>query len=118
MATKEEVRVFLNSFKEKLKIWGILFLNRPKNIQSLADLEINQSQALEAVSKLEVLDYSEGPTEEVVFQGSDMWVFGKTLKGQEIYIKITMGQAGNKVLCISFHIADHPMQYPLKIKEL
>jgi hypothetical protein len=80
----------------------------------LADLEINQSQALEVVKKLEVLDYSEGPIEEVVYQGADMWVFGKVVKGKEFYIKITMGQQGIQVLCISFHIADHPMQYPLK----
>jgi hypothetical protein len=80
----------------------------------LADLEINQSQALEVVKKLEVLDYAEGPIDETVFQGADMWVFGKVVKGKEVYIKITMGQQGMQVLCISFHIADHPMQYPLK----
>ena len=43
-----------------------------------------------------------------------MWIFGKDVKGKEIYIKITMGSFGNSVICISFHIAEYEMQYPLK----
>jgi hypothetical protein len=42
-----------------------------------------------------------------------MWVFGKDVKGQEVYIKITLGK-GSSALCISFHIAEHPMNYPFK----
>ena len=43
----------------------------------------------------------------------EMWVFGKDVKGQEVYIKITLGK-GASALCISFHIAEHPMNYPFK----
>ena len=41
MAEQSEVEFFLDSFKLKLSIWGLLFrANRPKNAQTLADLEI------------------------------------------------------------------------------
>ena len=53
MATKEEVQRFLNQMKEKINVFGI------------------------------------------------------------IYIKITLGK-GASALCISFHIAEHPMNYPFK----
>ena len=43
-----------------------------------------------------------------------MWVFGKDVKGREIYIKIALGRKNSSTVCISFHIAEHPMIYPLK----
>jgi len=43
-----------------------------------------------------------------------MWVFGKMVRGTEVYIKITMGTFNNSVICISFHLAEHPLKYPLK----
>jgi len=30
------------------------------------------------------------------------------------FIKITLGIEGSSVICISFHLAEHKMQYPLK----
>jgi hypothetical protein len=43
-----------------------------------------------------------------------MWVFGKNVKEKEVYIKITMGAMGGSVICISFHLAQHKIEYPLK----
>jgi hypothetical protein len=43
-----------------------------------------------------------------------MWVFGKDVKKNEVYIKITMGFAGGSVICISFHTAEYPIRYPFK----
>lgn len=63
---------------------------------------------------LEVKDYSKGPMEEKLYGGADMWVFGKTVKKKEVYIKITIGAMSNSVICISFHLAQHKMNYPLK----
>lgn len=56
----------------------------------------------------------EGPLEETQYGGSQMWVFGKTFRGKEIYIKITLGRPNTSVLCISFHIAEHKMNYQFK----
>lgn len=59
-------------------------------------------------------DFKEGPVKEELNRGADMWVFGKTIKKREVYIKITMGTIGSSVICISFHLAQHKMNYPFK----
>ncbi|SFD02485.1 hypothetical protein SAMN05518672_10196 [Chitinophaga sp. CF118] len=66
------------------------------------------------MNELKVTDYSEGPKTENLYGGADMWVFGKKIKEHEVYIKITLGVGGAQVICISFHIAESPMKYPLK----
>jgi fatty acid/phospholipid biosynthesis enzyme len=115
MATKQDVERFLNEFHEKMKIWDIFFRDeRGKNTQTLADLEIRPADRVKIIREISAIDYSEGPLEERLYQGSSMWVFGKEVKSKEVYIKITMGAAGSGVLCISFHIADRPMNFPFK----
>ena len=43
-----------------------------------------------------------------------MWVFGPLYKNIEIYVKISMGKENNRVICISFHLAESKMNYPFK----
>jgi len=115
MATKTEVEQFLRQFKVKLNVFGILFLdNRSKNAQSLLDLGITQLERLEIVKSIEVSDYKEGPVMDTLNHFGEMWVFGKDVKGQEVYIKISMGQPNSNTICISFHIAESPIHYPFK----
>lgn len=118
MADKHEIVLFLREFKQKISTYcGVIYLNsRPKNIQTLADLEIMPGKRDEVLNKLEVINYSEGPVKDQFGFGGDMWIFGYELKGNEIYIKITLGKPGRKVVCISFHISEHPMVYPFKEK--
>jgi hypothetical protein len=118
MTSKADVIAFLKGFKEKLAFWDVLFSNRTKNMQTLADLEISQSKAKEYLTELKTEEYSDGPMTDIVYQGADMWVFGKQIQAKEIYIKVTMGQESDRVVCVSFHFAEHPMNYPLKMKEL
>lgn len=80
----------------------------------MIDLELRPIERKAILETLEYKDYSEGPLEEKLYGGADMWVFGKTIKKREVYIKITMGAMGCSVICISFHLAQHKMQYPLK----
>jgi len=115
MASADDIQLFLQDFKTKLGIWGVIYRDdRGKNAQSLLDLEITPDFRDNVLKELEVTDYSEGPKLEALYGGSDMWVFGKSIKGQEVYIKITLGFAGREVICISFHVLQHPMKYPLK----
>lgn len=115
MATKQEVTAFLDGFHQKLGIWNILYRDdRGKNTQALADLEITPAHRDRVIKSLEPLDYSEGPIADTLNKGKEMWVFGKMVKGAEIYIKVTMGIAGSSVICISFHPAEKPMKYPFK----
>ena len=116
MNDKAQARKFLSGFHEKMKVFDILFLDdRGKNNSTLALLEISPLARRKILEGLKVEDYSEGPLAESEYgDRAEMWVFGKELKRQEIYIKITMGFPGAAVICISFHIAEYPMRYPFK----
>ncbi len=122
MALKGEVEVFLTSFKQKIEVFGILFRDdRPKNRTALIDLELSRLERLEIVKSIleivksiKVEDYSEGPLTDELNLGSEMWVFGKDVNGDEVYIKVTLGGFNGRTICISFHKAEHPMNYPLK----
>lgn len=115
MINEAEVAFFLKNFKEKMKFWDVLFRDdRGKNTQALVDLEIRPIERKAILETLETKDYSEGPLEDKLYGSAEMWVFGKIIKKKEVYIKITMGAMGTSVICISFHLAQHKMQYPLK----
>lgn len=115
MATEADVIFFLKNFQEKMGFWDVIFRDdRGKNAQALIDLELRPIERKTIIEMLEVKDYSQGPIEEKLYGGADMWVFGKTVKNKEVYIKITIGAMSNSVICISFHLAQHKMNYPLK----
>lgn len=115
MITKEEVEKFLENFYLKVKIFGIRFRDdRGKNRDTLLELEITPRYRETVVMSLKWNDYSEGPITDVLNHNGEMWVFGKDVKGEEVYIKITMGAPGSHTICISFHTAEHPMRYPFK----
>ncbi len=115
MASKEDVAKFLRKLKIKMEIFGVLFLDdRGKNQQTLQELEISPSQRKEVILKLGTEDYSEGPLEEKMRGILPMWVFGKEVRGKEIYIKMSMGNENNPAICISFHIAEFSINYPYK----
>lgn len=115
MATRNEVEQFLNQFKVKLNIYGVFFLDgREKNAQALLDLNITRLERLEVVKSIEVENYSKGPIRDQLNGFNEMWVFGKDVNGQEVYIKIAMGIPNSNTICISFHKAEYPMNYPLQ----
>jgi hypothetical protein len=115
MATKEQIEDFLKRLKEKIKVFDIIFRDdRGKNLQTLASLEITPTYRKQVVLNIESEDYVEVPIVDTLNKMGEMWVFGKNVKGQEVYIKIMLGQPGRSTICISFHIAEHPLNYPFK----
>lgn len=116
MVMIEEVKAFLDQFNIKAQVFGIRFRDdRPKNMETLLQLEITHVQREMVVKSLHVEDYVEGPVIDVLNKEGEMWVFGKDVKGREVYIKITLGYENGQTICISFHIADHPLDYPFKL---
>jgi hypothetical protein len=111
-----EIERFLKDFKFKLDFWGVIFSNRldRKNFQTLTDLEFQLEHVKTALRELAPENYSQGPVNDTLYKGPHMWIFGKEIKKREVYVKITMGQPNDKVICISFHFAEHPMSYPYK----
>ena len=115
MITKEQVEDFLKSLKEKIKVFDIIFRDdRGKNLQTLATLEITPTYRKEVVLSIESEDYVEGPIVDTLNKMGEMWVFGRNVKKQEVYIKIMPGRPNSSTICISFHIAEHPLNYPFK----
>ncbi len=72
--------------------------DRCKNAQALVDLELRPIDRRTILEQLEIKDYCEGPLEEKLYGGADMWFFGKIIKKKEVYIKITMSAMGNSVI--------------------
>jgi len=111
---ENDVEQFLNQFKVKLKVFDVVYIGRNKNTETLLDLELLPAARTKILENLEAEDYCEGPLEETMHGTGNMWVFGKEVSGNEIYIKIAMGQPNNRVICISFHPAEYPLDYPFK----
>jgi hypothetical protein len=111
---KAEVNEFLSDFREKRRTFEIIFIDRPKNKQALLDLEIRPIDREKFIDQLSIEDFSEGPLPEDWHGSKEMWVFGKVIKGHEVYIKICLGAPNSNVICISFHISEYPMSYPFR----
>ena len=113
--TKEDVQSFLEEFHSKLKVFGIIYRDdRGKNQKTLEELEIIPSYRKVVIESLTVNDYVEGPVVDQLNQLGEMWVFGKDVKGREVYIKIMLSVHCRQTICISFHLAEFPLKYPLK----
>ncbi|MBS1941268.1 MAG: toxin [Bacteroidetes bacterium] len=115
MPTPAEVEAFLKEFHARMKVFGVYFRDRrEKNTVAVFELGITRNERIKVLEELNAMDYSEGPIKDWD-GGPALWVFGKELKAQELYIKITLGVSGDgKVTCISFHAAEHPMKFPLR----
>ncbi|WP_133526818.1 type II toxin-antitoxin system MqsR family toxin [Flavobacterium sp. 245] len=117
MTTESDVKMFLSEFKAKLDVFSVIFRDDrtvKKNTVALLALDLLPAERKEFLRKLAVEDYSQGPTDDALYKLSPMWVFGKVIKGKEVYIKITIGSENLPVICISFHQAESAMTYPFK----
>jgi len=115
MSDRASVKLFLQELKQVIKIWPIFFVNRPQNsVQDLADLNITANSRRDIIAQLDIEDYCLGPEPETQYNGRELWVFGKIIKNQEIYIKLTIIKDTGKAICISFHKAVHPMAFIFK----
>lgn len=111
MTDRKDVVHFLKNLKDA-SFWGYVFRDdRGKNADLFDTLKITPKDRESIIASLSVEDFSEGPLEDKLHQRGDMWVFGKVINGHEVYIKLMLLQ---NVLCISFHLAEHSMNYPFK----
>lgn len=115
MVQVEDVEKFLKDLNIKIAVFGLIFRDdRGKNIATLLDLEIKPKFRENIIKELVVEDYVDGPLIDSLNKMGELWVFGKDVKGKEIYIKISMGVAGSSAICISFHIAEKKLNYKFR----
>ena len=113
--TKQDVERFLANFHTKMQVFNIVFRDdRKKNVDALAELDIKGKYRETVIMGLEYWDYVQGPIGDTLNQMGEMWVFGKDVKGREVYIKISMGRPGSNTIFISFHVAEIPLVNPFK----
>lgn len=110
--SKQEVEAFLQQFMPKFSIWGIFFLDREKNKETLRELDMAPIAREQIVRSITADDYIETICD--MASWGEMWVFGKDINGKELYIKIALGRPEDRTICISFHIAEHPLNYEFK----
>ena len=112
---KADVERFLADFHVKRKIYEVYFRDeRGVNTRAMLELEISHARRLEIVESLCVEDFSHGPLDDKLYGIASMWVFGRTFKKKEIYIKISLGPVNANAICISFHKAERALSYPFK----
>lgn len=110
----QAVREFLLEFKQIVTEGsGVDIVPRAETRPTLAHLGLTMANLEELLLGLSVADYCEGPEPDRDRPG-DVWVFGREIEGQEVYIKLKVAQVGNHRIakCISFHIARYPLKYP------
>lgn len=113
LASKEDIIDFLFKFKSFAQTPGFFSLvERDKNMQSIAELGITVPQALDVILQLTCENYSSGPEVDHDYPEQSVWVFGTTIDGEEIYIKLSDDFKYSVAKCISFHKADFAILYP------
>jgi len=88
-------------------------VKRTINLQDLADIGITFAGVRSELLELTVEDYSIGPEPDRDFPG-EVWVFGRIILENEVYIKLKTDEANSRLTVISFHIANYPIEYPYR----
>ena len=114
MARKDEVEQYLNDLKSKLSVFEMVIIERKKNQDTLAELEIlnPKSFCINEINKLTYKNYFKGPSPDSENTGV-FWEFGTTISGRQIYIKVNYGSTNKPCILISFHFAEFEMIFPL-----
>lgn len=113
MPTHHQVDAFLKRF-QAVALKNLLFVPRGKNVQSIIDLGMSFACVKETILNLAYTDYVSGPSANNANPVQNIWVFGTRINGDEIYIKLVDDFSGGCAICISFHRALQPLQYPFK----
>jgi hypothetical protein len=111
---RRRVADFLIEFKEVVTDGrGLDIVFREETNRTILDLGLTRRNIVDEILTLGAEDYSGGPEPDRDRPG-EVWIFGREIAGQEVYIKLKMYRVGNTVgaKCISFHLAMFPMKYP------
>jgi hypothetical protein len=113
VAERFQVVLFLSLMKTAAANQFVLS-GRGKNLQTLALLGLSLIDAKERVLSLVPEDYVSGPTPDDKGTEDEVWVFGLNIERQEIYVKVCVITDPLVCTCISFHVAEWPLSYPLQ----
>ena len=114
MIARHQVALFLHLMKTTAQS-RFVFVRRKETLDALAQLGITSKHAKSLVLALTPDDYVSGPEPDHNYPGLEVWVFGLVVSGQEVYVKLqVIVDPPERSVCISFHLPQHPMHYPLR----
>jgi hypothetical protein len=116
IASKEDIENFLNKVKSiVVNASNFDLILRDKNIRDMATINFTTDDCRNEIMNLNYTNYESGPTDErdPNHKGT-FWIFGKCINSYDFYIKlkIALKNGIEKVACLSFHIAEHPLRKP------
>ena len=120
MPTRGDVTQFLGEFSAAITLGYEKWVPRPlvDRHQQLIDLGITQNLALKIIQDLGPDNYSGGPEPDDTKPERSVWIFGATVEGVEVYIKLALQPHEKKSITYgliwSFHKAEFQMNYPLR----
>ena len=80
---------------------------------TLLDLEYDVWDVVERLKELTVSDYSETKIDKDDLNPPLLFVFGKDINRKLVYVKLKIkGVQRRRILCVSFHYARDPMEFP------
>ncbi|MBO5413598.1 MAG: type II toxin-antitoxin system MqsR family toxin [Clostridia bacterium] len=125
ISTQEEVNEFLKELKDiisgnNFNVENDLDIILKKKNENLLDpyttqntllaLDFDKHDIVDALKSLTDKDYIETGNDIKNNQLPKLYIFGKTIQGKVIYIKIKIrDKINHKVFCISFHFARYPL---------
>ena len=79
----------------------------------LLDLNYDSNDVVDRIRELTVAEYSETLVDRDDINPPRLFVFGKMINNKLVYIKLKVkGEPRQRILCISFHYAKDPMEFP------
>lgn len=80
---------------------------------TLVDLDYDVDDVIKNLKELRIEDYSETLYDMDDANPPLLFVFGKDIRGRQIYIKVKIKNGrSRRVLCVSFHYAEYKMKFP------
>lgn len=119
ISIREQVEEFLAKVVACIERGQFLHTDNVKNIHTCAVLDISAAEQIEYIIRLSCSDYYRGPKPDRKRPYQTVIEFGKMINGQEIYIKLAVGERSGlmNARCLSFHVPEKQMDYPLRESE-
>lgn len=117
IASIDDINSLLGKAQDRIEHGSVSFVERHKNMTFLNRMGISIDDALFMVTILKHTDYYRGPTPErdSKYPPGDMWEFGIPEElSEEVYVKLKELHLCEDVLCMSFHNAEFPVNYPYR----
>jgi len=102
--SEANINGFLYQFKYFATSGGFRFIERDKNLRTLAELGILEPHAVkEIIMPLTHRNYVKGPEQDRDYPKHNVWVFQCNYEVVNLYIKLSDNFSKNLAICISMH---------------